>query len=240
MGQRKFIYIAQALGYRFLDKDGNSLQPIGDHLIDIATIDNSQLYNDFSKIDLQVICDVNNPFFGKNGAAHVYAPQKGATIADIEYLDKGLQNLAKKLRMQGYSAIENIAGAGAAGGVGGGMIAFFQAKLVSGVSMFLELLNLEKTIQDCDIVITGEGKLDAQTEQGKVISGICALAKKHQKPVIAVCGAAENAAAQAIGVHRVFTVLERSNSLEEAMSKTAQKLIEIGVEIMENKKEKRN
>lgn len=222
------IGIAAALGYRFYDILGNLLSPIGKNLLLIDRIDNSQLIFDTQKVKIKVICDVNNPLFGANGAAYVYAPQKGATPIEVAQLDQGLVNLAAKLIAYNFPNIIDLPGAGAAGGVGGGAIAFLEAQLISGIQTFLEITELESLIKDCDLVITGEGKLDAQTVRGKVISGVCSLAKKYSKPIIAVCGAAEKEVAEKLGLQEVYTIMERSNSMEEAMEKTAEKLIEIG------------
>lgn len=227
------IGIASALGWSFYDKNEVDLVPIGENLRWIKEVDGNALFYNPEVVDFKVICDVNNPLYGKNGAAYVYATQKGATAQDLNVLDKGLRNLAKRLKEENYPDIANIPGAGAAGGVGGGAIAFLNAALKSGIHTFLEITKLETLIKDCDLVITGEGKLDAQTEQGKVISGVCALAKKYDKRIMAVCGTAEEEEAfNNLGLEQVYTVLEKSKSVEEAMSKAAEKLEEIGMDIL--------
>jgi len=222
------IGIAAALGYRFYDAAGNSLSPIGENLLRIAKIDNSQLRYNLKDISINVICDVANPFYGKNGAAYVYAAQKGASPDDIVNLDNGLRNLATQLVAFNFLDIAYIAGAGAAGGVGGGAIAFLGAKLQSGIQIFIELTQLEAAIKDCDLVITGEGKLDKQTEQGKVISGVCQLAKQYNKRVVAVCGAADFPISTSLGLEGVYTIINRAVSLEDAMDNAATLLVEIG------------
>lgn len=225
------IGIANALGYQFYDTSGNRLTPIGENLLLIDKIEDSHLFFNPKEVVVQVICDVNNPFFGQNGAAYVYGAQKGASPSDIAHLDRGLANLAARLEVHGFPNIANIAGAGAAGGIGGGAIAFLGAKLKSGIQTFLEITELETTLKDCDLVITGEGKLDSQTEQGKVISGVCKLAKKYDKPVIAVCGAAEFPIPESLNIQQVYTVLERTKSFKKAMQHTAIELKEIGKKI---------
>lgn len=224
--------IAAALGYRFLDNQGNVLSPVGKNLNIVHHIDNSNLRFDFDKIKVIVICDVNNPFYGQQGASFVYAAQKGASPDDIVILDEGLKNLAEVLKRNAYPDIACVPGAGAAGGVGGGAIAFLDAELKSGIQFFLDLTALEQAIMECDIIITGEGKLDKQTEQGKVISGVCALAKKHNKKVIAVCGAADLPISASLGIAAIYTVMSRSKSLQDAMENTAEKLVEIGMEMV--------
>jgi len=226
------IGIAAALGYQFYDGAGQILKPVGENLKNIAKIDNSQVRFDWNKISVRVICDVENPFYGKNGAAYVYAAQKGASPTDIVYLDKGLRSLANQLVAHNYPNIAQVAGAGAAGGVGGGAIAFLGAKLQSGIQTFMELTQLETAIKDCDIVITGEGKLDKQTEQGKVISGVCQLAKKYNKRVLAVCGAADFPISTSLNLERVYTIINRATSLEDAMTNARIFLLEIGSELL--------
>ena len=220
--------MANALGYQFYDAQNQLIQPIGKNLVDIHTIEDSQLLFDKNKLTIKVICDVNNPFYGPNGAAHVYAAQKGANPTEIIHLNNGLINLANQLTNQNYPDVSEVPGAGAAGGVAGGAIAFLDASLYSGIQTFLEITDLESVLKESDFVITGEGKLDAQTAQGKVISGVCQLALKYQKPIIAVCGDADEKAAKKLGINKVFTVLSRSTDLKEAMEKGAEKLVEIG------------
>lgn len=224
--------IASALGWSFYNKGGELLVPIGESLTAVSRIDGTFLFYKPAKVKFKVICDVNNPFYGEQGAAYIYAPQKGATPDEVKILDNGLRNLAEQLKAADYTDIAEVPGAGAAGGVGGGAIAFLNADLVSGIQTFIEITELETQIKDCDLVITGEGKLDAQTEQGKVISGVCQLAKKYDKTVIAVCGAADENAAKKLGIQKVYTVIERSNSLEEAMSQTADKLVDLAKDIL--------
>ncbi len=223
--------IASALGWSFYNKNGELLVPIGESLREVSRIDGSFLFYKPSKVKFKVICDVNNPFYGENGAAYVYAPQKGASPNEVKILDDGLRNLAGQLKAANLRDVSDIPGAGAAGGVGGGAIAFLNAELVSGISTFLEITALEKQIETCDLVITGEGKLDAQTEQGKVISGVCELAAKYDKGAIAVCGAADLPISETLGIQQVYTVLSKANSIAEAMEKAAEKLEIIGTEI---------
>lgn len=231
------IGIAAALGYRFYDALGKLLAPIGKNLSQIAKIDTTLLHYNLQPIEIKVICDVENPFYGENGAAHVYAAQKGASPSDILSLDKGLRNLATQLINFNYPDISCISGAGAAGGVGGGSIAFLGAKLQSGIQTFIDLTQLEKAIANCDLVITGEGKLDKQTEQGKVISGLCQLAKKYNKRVLAVCGAADLPIPESLGLEKVYTVLSKAISLEDAMNNAPIILTGIGEIILGNQLE---
>ena len=228
------IGLASALGYRFFDSSGSLINPIGKYLSSIDKIDKSQLLFNPEEVEVKVVCDVNNPLYGKNGAAHVYASQKGASLIEIDQLNEGLINLASKLIQYDFPAIAKVPGAGAAGGVGGGAIAFLNAKLASGIQTFIDLTQLETLIKECDLVITGEGKLDSQTLQGKVVSGVCSLAKKHKKEIIGICGEAEKNVSTKLGFKKVYTILDRTNSVEEAIEKTDEYLADICIEILAN------
>ncbi len=225
------IGIASALGYRFLDDSGQALPPIGKHLGKVASIDQSGLIPEMANVKVHVVCDVDNPLFGPNGAAYVYAPQKGASPAEVEQLDEGLRHFAAKLLAQGYADIGTLPGAGAAGGICGGAVALLGGQLQSGTMTFLTISQLATEIEQADLVITGEGFLDAQTVQGKLISGVCDLAHQHGKPIIGVCGGAEKGIAELLGLQKIYTIIERSASLEEAMGMAAEKVEEIGQEI---------
>ncbi|MEO1654920.1 MAG: glycerate kinase, partial [Bacteroidota bacterium] len=170
--------IASALGMVFLDEWGEALSPIGEHLIRVRKIEGWQNTLSLKDIDFQVITDVNNPFYGENGAAYVYAPQKGANASEVRLLDEGLKNVHQVFLEAGLTDIQAIPGAGAAGGLGGGLSALFGARLVSGIQTFIDLFDLAKKVQAADYVITGEGQIDSQSLQGKVLGGILALCQK--------------------------------------------------------------
>ena len=223
--------IAAALGYRFLDATGRPVQPVGKYLERITHIDATHRCFNPADVRFQVICDVDNPFHGPLGAARVYAPQKGADPATVAALDRGLAHFARVLVAQGYPNVAHLPGAGAAGGIGGGAVALLGAELRSGFTVFEELTQLEAAVANSGLVITGEGKLDAQTARGKVVSGVCALARRHRKPVIAVCGDAERPADSRLGLRALYTVRERSASITEAMGDAAAKLELIGREM---------
>ncbi len=228
------IGIASALGYRFYDASENLLSPIGQNLLLINRIDKSKVQFNFHELKVRVVFDVKNPLYGKNGAAYIYAAQKGASLIEIEKLDKGLVNLESNLLAHGFPSIAKIPGAGAAGGVGGGAIAFLDAKLVSGIEFFIEISQIEKKIKDYDLIITGEGKLDSQTRYGKAISGICSLAKKYNKPIIAVCGDSVRGTYESLGFKKVYKILDKTESIDSAMKNTRHYLSEIGKEIAHN------
>ena len=180
--------MASALGYRFRDKAGDPLDPVGRNLIHIAEIDDSNLLFFLDQIDVTVACDVDNPLFGENGAAHVYAPQKGAGPEQVKELDEGLQNFARVVESKFGRDISTYPGAGAAGGMGAGAMIFLGAKLVNGIQMVMEQTRFADQVKKADLIITGEGRVDDQTFKGKVVDGVCQQATSRNKKIIAICG----------------------------------------------------
>ncbi len=219
------IGVATALGYKFLNKVGNLLSPIGQNLIHIHEIQLPE--KAFGGVNFTVVCDVTNPFYGPNGAAHVYAAQKGANEVQIKALDKGLKNLNRVVQRQFGIDLQQIKGAGAAGGLGGGAVAFLNAKIASGTQMLIEIAGLEKIIKTFDLVITGEGKIDAQSVSGKLVDGICTNAKKHAVAVWIVCGICEISESELgeLGVEKAITLANEETPVEYAIQH-AEKLIE--------------
>ena len=216
--------MATALGYGFLDKNGQKLLPVGENLIKIDRIERGNTIFDTSKIKVEVMCDVKNPLFGTNGAAYVYTRQKGATSADIEQLDKGLRHFADK--MSAFNGSPFAEGAGAAGGLGFGAMCFLNAELKSGIDVILDITHFDKQLIDKDLIITGEGRLDSQTAQGKLINGLVERAKKHKIPIIALCGALE-ATPQYIndlGLFAAFPIGQKPTNLADALAHTGENL----------------
>nr|WP_309574546.1 glycerate kinase [Moraxella osloensis] len=182
----------KALGYRFLDSQHHELAQGGKALAALAFIDNHAVNDKIADISITVACDVTNPLCGQLGASHVYAPQKGATLDDIVILDNALNHFANVARRQNFPDNRNEAGAGAAGGLGFALMTFLSATLNGGFQLVSEFSNLEQMIQQADLVITGEGKMDFQTSMGKVASGVLSLAKAVNVPVIAICGVVDD------------------------------------------------
>ncbi len=227
------IGIAHALGFRFLDAASRPLAPIGANLVKIRQIDTSLCLAAVADSRFYLVCDVTNPLIGPQGAAAVYGPQKGASAGQLALLDEGLAQLAKVLVWQGYPDIRLVAGAAAAGGVGGGLHALLGAKLLAGFEAIANITKLSISLEKADIVLTGEGKLDAQTAQGKVIAGLQAVAQARQLPLIAICGDAEQGLGQQLGLAAVYTVRSRASNLADAMENAATYLEQIGREIGE-------
>jgi len=178
--------MAAALGVKFFNKFGNSFIPCGETLCEIKSIDISGIDKRIETSRFTVMCDVDNPLFGENGAAYIYSPQKGANPEQVVLLDNGLRHYGKVLTKTFNKSLDEIPGAGAAGGLGAGCMAFLGATLKSGIDAILELYSFKAQKQDTGLIITGEGKLDSQSFQGKVLSGI--LREAGNIPVMVICG----------------------------------------------------
>ncbi len=226
--------IAQALGYRFLDKNDKVLTPIGGHLEQVVKLHQEEVSKVGQGVEFQVICDVNNPFFGEQGAAWVYGPQKGANLSQVKQLDNGLRNVHRVFIEAGLPDVQTLPGTGAAGGVGGGMVALFGAKLISGIQLFIDWFDLEAKVKQADVVITGEGQLDEQSLQGKVVGGIGKLCYQYQKPLVVICG--QNTLSKTLveqaQIHQVRAVMEYTSVVKEAMANAAEFLEKIGEEVV--------
>ncbi len=179
----------QALGASFTDAQGNELGYGGLALEQLAHIDMSHLDKRLAECHIEVACDVTNPLTGLNGASHIYGPQKGATPEMVERLDLALSNFAKIVIQDINKDVDSIPGAGAAGGMGAAFYGFLNAELRPGIDIMTHAVGLEAMVKDADLVITGEGRLDSQSVNGKVPVGVAKIAKKYQLPVIAIAGA---------------------------------------------------
>jgi len=164
--------MARALGYRFLDNEVRELKGVGKDLLDLDSIDIRQVNRKIKKVKFDIACDVDNPLYGPDGAAYVYAPQKGANLEMVEDLDFGLFTFNEVVNLEFGIDFKNVKGAGAAGGLGAGCMLFLNAKLNSGIELIKQEANFDVNIKDADWIITGEGKLDSQTLSGKVIRGV--------------------------------------------------------------------
>jgi len=210
----------RALGYRFLDKNGNETDGTGKSLHSICSIDKSGAMSELKDANFTIACDVNNPFSGPNGAASVYAPQKGANKQMVKELDEGLESFRKLIETETEIDLNTVSGAGAAGGLGGGFVAFLNAQLKPGIEMVLEAADFDKHLQNADLVITGEGKLDKQTGMGKAASGVLDAANKRNVPVIAIGGSIEDIEnLNKRGFLSLFSIVPYPISMEEAMHK---------------------
>ena len=214
---------AAALGVRFFDQSGKEFVPTGKTLADIDRIDASQVKATLDGATITVMCDVENPLCGPNGAAHVFGPQKGADEAMVERLDRGLDHLAQVVERDLGVSVAQIPGAGAAGGMGAGCMAFLGAELKSGIECVLDTGGFDGLLEGTDLVITGEGRIDSQSVQGKVISGIARRTKPREVPLLALVGGiAEDAAAgYDLGVTAMFSIDRSAQDFRAYADKSA-------------------
>ncbi|NQT59071.1 MAG: glycerate kinase [Bacteroidetes bacterium] len=222
---------ASALGVKFLDDNGEETGVTGDDMLRVTNIDISSLDPRILNTDILAACDVSNPFYGPSGAAYIYGPQKGATEEQVISLDNGLRNLAAVIEKALGITIADIPGTGAAGGLGGGLIAFFHARLQSGIELILEAVEFEKILKNAQLVITGEGKTDYQTAFGKVPAGVAAAAKKQGIPVVCFSGALGKKIEELypVGITALFSTANREMTLDYAIDNSLL-LLEEGAE----------
>jgi len=209
--------MAKALGYQLFSHAGDELEGMGTDLTRLSHIDSSKAHPKIRQTKFITLCDVNNPLYGPEGAAFVFAQQKGANDDEIKMLDKGLQNFAT-IACKMNCGID-FPGAGAAGGLGAGTKLFLNASIQTGIDFLITNTHLEEKIKEADVVITGEGKLDMQTLSGKVVSGVAALARKYNKKLIAIAGSCELTRNQIIqmGISQVITLRDDTTSESEAV-----------------------
>ncbi|MEI2406006.1 glycerate kinase [Niallia taxi] len=210
--------MARALGARFLNSDGQEIAEGGGALSDLAAIDLSRLDSRLADVKIEVACDVDNPLIGPKGASAIYGPQKGATPVIVNQLDENLAHYAAIIEKDLGVKIADVPGAGAAGGLGGGLLAFMQAELSRGVDIVMEAAKLSDIIAGADLVITGEGKIDGQTIFGKTPIGVAKTAKKHGVPVIGIAGkvASDSDVVHEYGIDAIFSIVPGAVSLQEA------------------------
>ena len=215
---------AAALGVRFFDRTGTPFVPTGGTLGEVERIDVSAARERLRGVEITAMCDIDNPMYGENGAAYVFAPQKGAGPEQVRALDAGLRRLAGVMRRELGMDFAELPGAGAAGAMGAGVTAFLGASLQSGIESVLNAVDFDRAAADADLIFTGEGRLDSQSLRGKVVIGVARRAKRLGKRVIAIVGGAEGEleAAYAEGVTAVFT----TNRLPEPLPRSAPRAAE--------------
>ncbi|HFQ5077551.1 TPA: glycerate kinase [Vibrio vulnificus] len=218
------IGMAQALGIKLLDAQGNALGYGGGELAKLATIDCSQLDPRLAQVRLEVACDVDNPLCGTKGASAVFGPQKGATPEMVKILDENLAHYAAIIKQQLGADVRDMAGAGAAGGMGAALLGLLNAELRPGIEIVMDAVRLDEIVADADLVITGEGRIDSQTIHGKTPIGVARTAKKHGLPVIGIAGclSADCGVVHEHGLDAVFAVVNRSVDLPTALAEAAE------------------
>ena len=221
------IGMATALGYEFFNKKSKLLAPIGGNLAEISLINIEKIHPKLSQTNFIVATDVSNPFYGKEGAAYEFSPQKGADNQAVKVLDLGLQNLNQLIKKDFNIDLQTVLGSGAGGGIGGGAVAFLKAEIKSAAQWILEINQIGNKLKNVDLLITGEGKIDSQTWKGKLISQLVLQAETTQTPVILVCGTlhdVESIIAQP-GILYASSILNEPMNLEKAL-KNALELVE--------------
>ena len=213
------VGMVRALGAKFLDDQGEEIPEGGGSLDGLKSIDLSNFDKRIQNCEVIVACDVSNPLTGINGASMVYGGQKGGSMEDLEFLDSNLSHYATKIKATIGIDVAQIPGAGAAGGTGAGLMAFLKGKLVNGIELILQTIKIEEFIKQADLVFTGEGKIDGQTLHGKTISGIAAMAKKHDVPVIVLTGKIGEGIEEIynIGVSAVFSIVNQPMDLKASI-----------------------
>lgn len=214
------VGMMQALGAVFTDAEGKSLSHNGGALTELVGINLSGLDSRLARLSITVACDVNNPLCGANGASAIFGPQKGATPAMVELLDKALYHYGMLVEKVTGRSVVNVAGAGAAGGMGAALLGLLGAELKPGVEIVIDALKLADAIRDADLVITGEGRIDSQTITGKTPIGVARVAKRFNKVVIGLAGGLteDHGVVHEHGLDAVFCILQRITSLAEALS----------------------
>lgn len=217
---------AAALGARFFNADGKQFVPVGSTLKDVCSVDVSELKKTLEGVKIRAMCDIDNPLCGPSGAAAVFGPQKGADAGTVKMLDEGLYNLAKVIKKDLSVDVLGLPGAGAAGGMGAGAAAFFGAELVMGIEAVLDTVGFDALAADADLIVSGEGKLDAQSLRGKTVIGIARRAKALGVPLIAVVGDVGDGidAAYRTGVSAVFSINRVALPFSEARTRSERDL----------------
>mgnify|MGYP001013375099 CR=1 FL=1 len=216
--------MAQALGFRFLDAEGAPLGSGGGELARLERIDARGVDPRLAQVRIDVACDVNNPLTGPQGASYIYGPQKGATPEMVELLDGALVNYERILLKDLNQDVGKVPGAGAAGGLGAALMALLKGSLVSGIELVLDVLGFDKKLLGAQLILTGEGKFDAQSAYGKVPMGVARRGKKHGVPVCVIAGSVLPGAKvlHGEGVSAYFSILNQPMSLQEAMTRGAE------------------
>lgn len=213
--------MAKALGCRFFNEKGDEIDEGGGGLSELAKIDISQLSNLVKEANIRIACDVKNPLTGPEGASAVYGPQKGASPEMVSTLDNNLSHLAQIIKRDLDKDVEILPGAGAAGGMGAGSVAFLGGKLIPGFDIVTDVLKLKEKVEKADIILTGEGKIDAQTLEGKTPFAVAQLAKGAGKKVLAFAGylGEDHRLLYDHGFDAIFPIAEKPMTLDESLRK---------------------
>lgn len=223
--------MARALGVKFLDSDGKEVEALGVNLDSIADVDLSGLLPAVKSATIKVACDVDNPLCGEHGASAIYGPQKGATPEMVKMLDANLASLAKVMEKKTGQDMSEVPGAGAAGGLGFGLMAFTGGVLEKGIDLVLDSVGFDESLEGAELVITGEGRIDGQSVRGKVPVGIAARAKNNNIPVLVIAGDIGPGISNLYeyGIDAVMSTVNKAMPLREALERSTE-LLEDGAE----------
>ena len=229
--------LAEALGFQFLTADGQTLSAKGEALGAVAKITGSK-ETLLGEVEIRCMCDVLNPLLGKNGATYVYGPQKGADAQALQQLESGMENYAHQLAQYAGKPVHEVPGGGAAGGISAGLMALCDASINSGIEAIQQWIQLEERIQQADLIISGEGKIDEQTLEGKVVAGVLELAQKYSKPTVLMVGKDDlvDWPVQLPQPQAIMAVMERAQNEADAMQNAAAYLNELATEYFDSKR----
>jgi glycerate kinase len=223
--------ILQALGATLTDKKGNVLPTEGNALLQVAAMSLPHLHNNLAGTEFVVLCDVENPLMGENGAAMMFGPQKGASPAQVQQLEVAMGRYNELIKKKTGNDGSMMPGAGAAGGIGFSLKAFFNTRLLSGVEFLLSAMGFEEKVMQADLLITAEGKVDKQTLQGKGPMGVAVLAGKHKIPCIMLAGKVDDVERLNTEFHAVFPITNGPNTLDKLMQTTRDDLVQTSMQI---------
>ncbi len=209
--------MVKGLGGKFINENNEEFLPTGISLNQVKKIDLSEFYKNVEGISFIGLSDVNNPLVGENGCSRIYAKQKGASEEETYKLDEIMKETIINLKVLGFKDVSNVSSSGAAGGIGAGLLLFFNAKLESGINYILKTISFEERIKDCDCIFTGEGNLDSQSNSGKVIDGIREIAKRNNIPLVAIVGGADLSSENLIneGINSIVTTTRKPMEFEK-------------------------
>lgn len=229
------VGMAAALGGRFYDSNMEEIIPTGGGLSHIDSMDLSLMDDRLKDTEIVVACDVTNVFYGPDGASFVYGPQKGADERTVNVLDGNLKKLADLVRLETGFDLQGIPGSGAAGGLGGGLVAFVGGRLVSGIDLLLDTVGFGDLVKGAELVITGEGSFDEQSLSGKVVSGITRVAGEYGVPVVVLAGSVlvDRGVYMKAGITGAFSTIRKPCTLEEAMGDVRESLFELACGVAE-------
>lgn len=227
--------MAEALGITFRNRYRQKLLPVGRNLKYIEEIEDYRVMPEINDTEFIVATDVNNPLYGPQGAAYIYGAQKGATEAELRRLDEGLRHFAEKVKARYHLHLQNMAGSGAAGGLGGGCAAFLGASMRSGADVIFQALDFEQQVQWADLIISGEGKIDRQSLYAKLLAKVAAVARQAHVPIWAVCGFSNcnKDELKTLGIEKLFALAETKDEIEKAMEQSSAILKEKAAELAE-------